>query len=181
MSNETPKQKNGEHPLGDAGQFIFLTLFMITWVLDSFFLDISTFMSAYIPLSIRLVALGLMLLTAIYLSMSGHVVVSHEHRPTNVVSTGAFKYVRHPLYLASLMTYLGLAISTASLISLSLVFLVGFIFYHYIAGYEEMLLEAKYNDAYRQYKKETGMWIPKIGGIRRRGQISSRGLIRFNK
>ncbi|MBN1847836.1 MAG: isoprenylcysteine carboxylmethyltransferase family protein [Deltaproteobacteria bacterium] len=160
MSNKKLKQKNGEHPKGDAGQLIFLVLFLITWILDSFFLGISTFMSVYIPLPIRLVVLALIILVAIFLSMSGHEVVNHEHRPTGIVSTGAFKYVRHPLYLASLLTYLGLAISTASWISFLLVVIIGFTFYNYIAGYEEMLLEERFGDDYMQYKRRTGKWVP---------------------
>ena len=124
------KEKNGEHPFGDSGQLILLVLFLLIWVLDSFFLRISTFLSDFISLYIRLVLLGLILVTAVYLVRSGHVVVSHEQRPSGVVSTGVFRYVRHPLYLGSIMFYLGLAVSTASLFSLGLVVLI-FIFYNY--------------------------------------------------
>ena len=124
------KEKNGEHPFGDSGQLILLVLFLLIWVVDSFFLRISTFLSDYISLYIRLVLLGLILVTAVYLVRSGHVVVSHEQRPSGVVSTGVFRYVRHPLYLGSIMFYLGLAVSTASLFSLGLVVLI-FIFYNY--------------------------------------------------
>ena len=124
------KEKNGEHPFGDSGQLILLVLFLLIWVLDSLFLRISTFLSDFISLYIRLVLLGLILVTAVYLVRSGHVVVSHEQRPSGVVSTGVFRYVRHPLYLGSIMFYLGLAVSTASLFSLGLVVLI-FIFYNY--------------------------------------------------
>jgi protein-S-isoprenylcysteine O-methyltransferase Ste14 len=156
------KEKNGEHPLGHVGQLISLGLFVIIWIGDSFFLRQSTFLSDYVPLYFRLPISSLIIITAIYLFRSGHIVVSHEQRPKGVVATGVFKYVRHPLYLASILTYLGLAISTLSLFSLAL--LVGiFIFHNYIARYEEKLLEAKFGEEYRMYKKKTGMWIPKIG------------------
>ena len=105
------KEKNDEHPFGDSGQLILLVLFLIIWVADSFFLRISTFFTDYISLYIRLAILGVILLFAVYLIRSGHVVVSHGQRPINVVSTGAFRYVRHPLYLGSIMFYLGLAVS----------------------------------------------------------------------
>ena len=156
------KEKNGEHPFSDAGQLISFALFLVVWVADSFFLCISTFLSDYVPLYIRLVILGLTLVAAIYLFRSGHVVVSHEQRPESVVSTGAFRYVRHPLYLASILTYLGLSISTASLLSLGL--LVGiFIFHNYIASYEEALLVDRFGDDYKRYKEVTGKWVPRIG------------------
>ena len=156
------KEKNGEHPFGDSGQLILLVLFLLIWVVDSFLLRISTFLSDYISLYIRLVILGLLLVTVAYLIRSGHVVVKHEQRPSGVVSTGAFRYVRHPLYLGSIMFYLGLTVSTASLFSLVLVVLI-FFFYNYIAKYEEKLLENQFNEEYRDYKKRTGKWVPMIG------------------
>jgi protein-S-isoprenylcysteine O-methyltransferase Ste14 len=155
------KEKNGEHPWGDAGQLIALGLFLVVWVGDSFFLHVSTFLSDYVPLAVRLAVLGLALITAVLLFRSGHVVVSHEQRPSGVVTTGAFRYVRHPLYLASMLGYIGLTAATFSLFSF--VLLVGiWIFHNHIAGYEEELLEAKFGEAYRTYKQRTGKWLPKI-------------------
>ena len=60
------------------------------------------------------------------------------------------------------MFYLGLAEITASLVSLSLVVVI-FVFYNYIADYEEKLLERRYDETYRKYKKRTGKWLPMIG------------------
>ena len=161
MTEVNVKEKNGEHPFSDAGQLILLGVFLVIWIGDSFFLHKSTFLSDYVPLHIRLVILGLTLAAAMYLFRSDHVVVSHEQRPNSVVATGAFRYVRHPLYLASLLTYLGLTVSTVSLFSLAL--LVGiFVFHNYIASYEEELLESKYGEEYRKYKMSTGKWMPRI-------------------
>jgi protein-S-isoprenylcysteine O-methyltransferase Ste14 len=156
------KEKNGEHPLGDAGQLILFGVFMVIWILDSFVLHRSTFLSKYIPLVIRLIILGVALSTAFYLFKSGHVVVSGDQRATEVVSTGAFRYVRHPLYLGSILVYLGLTVSTASLFCLVLLVAIA-VFYNYIAGYEEKLLELKLGQAYIAYKKKTGKWTPHFG------------------
>ena len=155
------KEKNGEHPFGDAGQLISLCIFLVVWIGDSFFLHKSTFLSDYVPLYIRLVILGPTLISAMYLFKSGHVVVSDEQRPTGVVVTGAFRYVRHPLYLASIIIYLGLTVSTSSLFSLAL-FVGIFAFHNYIASYEEELLETKFGEDYRKYKKKTGKWMSKF-------------------
>ena len=157
------KEKNGEHPLGDAGQLIFLALFLVVWIGDSFFLRKSTFLGNSVPLYIRLVIMVFSLMTAALLFRSGHLVVSHEHRPTDVVSTGAFRYVRHPLYLGCILFYLGLAVSTVSLFSFALLVLI-FVFYNYIAGYEEELLVQRFGERYNSYKKSTGKWAPRIGG-----------------
>lgn len=156
------KDKNGEHPFGDAGQLILLVLFLIVWIVDSFFLRTSTFLSNHIPLAIRLAFLGLALGAAAYLSMSGHDRICREERGKKVVSSGAFRYVRHPLYAACLLFYLGLAVSTASIFSLVL-FVVIFFFYNYLASFEEKLLEERFGEEHKQYKRRTGKWVPGIG------------------
>ena len=61
------KKKNGEHPLGDSGQLVLLVLFLLIWVVDSFFLRISTFLSDDVSLLIRLVILSPALIAAVYL------------------------------------------------------------------------------------------------------------------
>jgi protein-S-isoprenylcysteine O-methyltransferase Ste14 len=155
------KEKKGEHPSGDSGQVILLGLFLVVWVADSFFLHESTFLSNFLPIYIRLLFFGLIFAAALFLFKSGHVVVSQEQRPTHVVADGAFRYVRHPLYFASILTYLALWISTLSLASLCVVLGV-FIFYNYIASYEERLLETKFGDKYKMYERQTGKWLPRI-------------------
>ena len=156
------KEKNGEHPLGDAGQLILFSLFLVIWILDSFILQRSTFLADRIPLVIRLIFLGASLAVAFYLFKSGHFVVSGNQRGTEVVSTGAFRYVRHPLYLGSILVYLGLTVSTASLLCFGLLAVI-VVFYNYIAGYEEKLLEVKFGEAYVAYRKNTGKWVPHLG------------------
>ena len=155
------KEKNGEHPLGDAGQLLLFGLFLVIWILDSFILHRSTFLADDIPLVIRLIFLGAALVAAVFLFKSGHVVVSGEQRPTTVVSSGAFRYVRHPLYLGSILVYLGLTVSTASLFCLALLVVI-VLFYNYIAAYEEKLLETKLGETYIEYEKKTGKWVPGI-------------------
>jgi protein-S-isoprenylcysteine O-methyltransferase Ste14 len=153
------KEKNGEHPLGDAGQLSLFGLFVVIWVLDSFILHRSTFFAAVIPLAIRLIVLIAAFAVAFYLFKSGHVVVSGDRRPTEVISTGAFRYVRHPLYLGSMLVYFGMTVSTASLFCLGLLAIIA-LFYNYIAGHEEKLLVVKLGQDYIAYQKKTGKWLP---------------------
>jgi protein-S-isoprenylcysteine O-methyltransferase Ste14 len=158
-------EKNGEHPYGHIGQLISLVAFLIVWAGDSFFIRRTTFLSDYVPVYLRLFILGLTLIMAIYLFRSGHAVAGHEHRYNGVATTAAFRYVRHPLYLASILSYLGLAISTLSIASLAL--LAGiFIFHNYIASYEEKLLEAEFPEEYKAYKERTGKWAPRMARTR---------------
>jgi protein-S-isoprenylcysteine O-methyltransferase Ste14 len=154
-------EKNGEHPFGDLGQLILFVLFFVVWAADSFFLRKSTFLSTHIPLAIRFVASAIILGTSVYLVAQGHVVIDHRQLPKRLITTGIFAYVRHPLYLACVLFYLALAISTMSLVSLVLVAGI-FIFYNFLASYEERLLEALFGEEYSTYKKRTGKWAPRV-------------------
>jgi protein-S-isoprenylcysteine O-methyltransferase Ste14 len=156
------REKNGEHPLGDSGQLVFLIVYMVVWVADSFVLRLSIFLSSYISIYTRLAIAGLVLIITFYLIMSGHVIVSRKQRPTGIVSTGAFRYVRHPLYLGCVLFYFAVAIATISLFSLALLVVI-FFFYHYIANYEERILDERFGEEYNHYKKRTGKWLPIIG------------------
>jgi protein-S-isoprenylcysteine O-methyltransferase Ste14 len=161
------KEKNGEHRLSHTGQVILCMLFLAVWVGDSFFLRISTVLSTAVPLAMPLVLAGLIMVPAVCLVRSGHSAVPHEQRPADVITTGAFRYVRHPLYLGSILTYVGLAISTLSILSLALCAVI-FLFYDFLASYEEKLLEARFGGTYHAYRKRTGKWFPRIHSILKR-------------
>jgi protein-S-isoprenylcysteine O-methyltransferase Ste14 len=164
MSETKLREKNGEHPWGDAGQVVLFVLFVILWVADSFLLRWTTFPAGAVPLALRLVLAAIVWVVALWLVKSGHVVVSGEERPQEIIRSGAFRIVRHPLYLGTLLFYLGLTIATLSLLSLAM-FIVIFRFYDVIALYEETLLLAKFGQSYRSYCSVTGRWLPR--GLRR--------------
>jgi protein-S-isoprenylcysteine O-methyltransferase Ste14 len=159
--NAPLKERNGEHPLGDVGQLIALVIFLAVWASDSFWLNFTTFGLEAVPNIIRMaLAISVWLLAGILIKVS-HYVVHAESRPAGVISKGAFKYIRHPVYLSGLLVYLGLVISSLSVAAM-IVWLLIFLFYNYIAAYEERLLIAKYGDAYRTYQRHTGRWLPKL-------------------
>jgi protein-S-isoprenylcysteine O-methyltransferase Ste14 len=157
----TMKEKNGEHPFGDAGQTILFVLFMLVWAADSFWLEISTLPTAYISIYVRIIVAVVVPVVALILAKNGLAVAGKKNDPGRVVSSGAFHFVRHPLYLGSILFYVCLTVLTASLLSLG-VLVVIFVFYDYIARYEEKLLELRYGDEYLRYKRRTGKWIPKL-------------------
>jgi protein-S-isoprenylcysteine O-methyltransferase Ste14 len=152
--------KDGEHPWGDSGQLLLLGLFLVVWIGDSFVWHRTTFLGTRLPLPARLAVLALALGAATVLVRSGHRVADHGTRGEGVVSDGAFRHVRHPLYLGSVLFYLGLALSTASLAALALTAVI-FAFYDHIATYEERWLEERHAEAYRAYRDRTGKWWPR--------------------
>ena len=152
----------GEHTFGDLGQLLFLFLFLGIWIPDSFFLHFSTFLSKSISLFIRL-PLGLMvLIISGSLAGKGLKIVFGEIRDKpSVIRKGVFKIVRHPIYLGSILLYLGLFFLTFSLLSaIVLIAILGF--YYYLCRHEEQLLLKRFGREYQDYLKEVPMLIPKI-------------------
>lgn len=156
------KDLAGEHPYGDAGQIIALIIFLTIWILDSFFYRFSTFLADHSPLYIRLISAAVSFGISGFLARSGLTVVFREVRnPPRVINTGVFSYSRHPIYLAALLLYLGFFLTTLSLISLGFLVVI-FIFYDYIATFEEKQLEGKFGPEYLSYKEKTPKWLPRL-------------------
>jgi protein-S-isoprenylcysteine O-methyltransferase Ste14 len=150
----------GEHPLGDKGQIVLLIVFMLVWVLDSFFLKFSVMLAAHVPLFVRLGWTAVFAALGFILANAGHKVLEITTQP-RLLTTGAFGRVRHPLYLGAMLFYLALWGSTLSLAALG-VLAVMLVFYNHIAAYEERKLEDKFGEAYTNYKKNVPRWIPKL-------------------
>jgi protein-S-isoprenylcysteine O-methyltransferase Ste14 len=79
-----------------------------------------------------------------------------------LIKTGIYRYVRHPMYLASLITVLGFGILTANWIIFSISFLFLLIFYIYKVPKEEKFLINSFGKKYIKYKKETWGFFPKL-------------------
>jgi protein-S-isoprenylcysteine O-methyltransferase Ste14 len=154
------KDKHGEHPAGDAGQVVAVVVFLLVWGLDSYILHKSTFLAAHVPFFARVLVSFAVIMAAVGLVRAGHAVIDHEQGPTRVASSGAFGYVRHPLYLGCVLFYVGLSLLTLSLAAVAVLVAI-FVFYDILASYEERFLEEKFGDDYGSYKARTGKWLPK--------------------
>ena len=152
----------GEHPYGDCGQIIALIIFLAVWIFDSFIFRVSTFLTDYLSLYIRLILAAVCYVIAGFLARSGLRAVFREVRdPPRVINTGVFSYLRHPIYFATLLLYLGFFFTTLSLISLAFLVVI-VIFYDYLATFEEKQLAQKFGREYRNYKDKTPKWFPRL-------------------
>lgn len=85
------------------------------------------------------------------------VAVLRDHR---LVTSGAYRYVRHPGYSATIALWLGAALGTLNWLLVALwPILVGVLFV--TSRQEERLLRDKFQDAHRQYVERTGRFLPK--------------------
>ncbi len=152
----------GEHPIGDAGQIILALLFVGSWILDSFFLKITTFPNQYVPLYIRIPVGGAILIISLIMAVKGHNIIFGEKRERpEVITKGVFGIVRHPIYLSEILLYLGAIVLSISLVAAAIWIIVIF-FLYYISRHEERLLLARFGEEYERYMKETPMLVPRI-------------------
>ena len=152
----------GEHRWGDAGQLILLVLFLGIWITDSFIFHYSTFLLEIVPDYIRVGLATLVLLAGWYLARRGmKAVFGTKREQPEVISTGVYSIVRHPIYTGAILFYLGSTIITLSLASAGFItVIIGF--YYAISKYEERILTEAFGNDYLEYKKKTGMLLPRL-------------------
>ncbi len=80
-----------------------------------------------------------------------------QHR---LVTEGPYRYIRHPLYTALFLGYLGtvLALQSWSLVAWFPAFVVSYLLF---AKEEEKVMELGFGESYRVYCRKTGMFLPK--------------------
>ena len=150
----------GEHKFTDAGQIIILVVFLAVWILDSFIFKFSTLLADYARWYFRFIPGILMLVIGVYMSWKGISIVFGEKRdPPQVISKSVFSFVRHPVYLGSILSILGLVIITLSILSF-IIWLITVIFYYYVSRFEEKLLIAKFGQEYEDYMRKVPMLFP---------------------
>jgi protein-S-isoprenylcysteine O-methyltransferase Ste14 len=86
---------------------------------------------------------------------------AHRARlPDRIVSTGPYRWIRHPIYTSNLILLFGLALTSGSLwLVMNLAILVGY--YVPTIGREEAAI-ADGHQEYREYMSRTGRFFPKL-------------------
>lgn len=85
--------------------------------------------------------------------------------PTTLTTAGPYSMIRHPIYSAYLLAFIGACVVCAQ--PLLLVTFAGmFLIYFRAASVEEQgFLNSDLADAYRAYRRHTGMFAPKLTGL----------------
>ncbi|MCK4478159.1 isoprenylcysteine carboxylmethyltransferase family protein [Candidatus Bathyarchaeota archaeon] len=163
--NRIPRRREdlgAELPRGDQIQVLLLVLFFAVWGFDSFALHFSTILADSIPLVIQLIFAAISIGSGLLLMWLSHESLFGQIRdPPKVLDTGVYARVRHPMYLGTLLTYLGFFLSTLSIISLGL-WIIVFFLYDRMATYEENDLIRMFGDTYRNYQRKVPKWFPRI-------------------
>jgi protein-S-isoprenylcysteine O-methyltransferase Ste14 len=101
--------------------------------------------------------LGLAVWARIYLGRNWGMPMTEKQEP-DLVTTGPYRFVRHPIYSGLLLAVLGTALVT-NLYWLIALGVVG-AYFIYSATVEERLLTRSFPDAYPRYRAATKMLIP---------------------
>jgi protein-S-isoprenylcysteine O-methyltransferase Ste14 len=154
-----------EHPLCDRVQPLMVLLFFGVWAVDS----LSFFMFGYSTVILEVLAFPALLagtilffcLSLYLISKSHKAVLEQVHDPPQLVDSGVYAWVRHPLYLGTLLFCLSFLFISVSLVSIG-IWIAFFIFYDRMATYEEKSLIEILGKQYTDYQKRVSKWLPRI-------------------
>jgi protein-S-isoprenylcysteine O-methyltransferase Ste14 len=147
-----------ENPINDSAQVVFMLAFLIIWGIDSLLLHIGLNLLGLVSLFVSVPIGVISFITGVYFVRKSEAVV-YYNTEGKVIDTGAYGYVRHPLYLGTLLILLGFSIATLSILSF-IVWVVFFVFLDRMATYEENDLTRILGQQYTDYKRKVHKWVP---------------------
>jgi protein-S-isoprenylcysteine O-methyltransferase Ste14 len=147
-----------ELPRAHLLQVLYIVLFSVVWLLDSFVFNFSTFLAGFVPLVLRVVFAVIVVALGFGVTSWGHWLLFNKKLWPNLVTVGIFAHVRHPMYLGYMLLYLGFIVGTMSLLSV-IPWLLIIHLYDEMAGYEECELEKRFGEKYLEYKRRVPKWI----------------------
>lgn len=85
------------------------------------------------------------------------VMIQTEHQ---LVTSGAFQVVRHPIYFSAILSWLGIGLALSNILLLVITFVAVIPIYIYRAKVEEQLLIKHFGQAYEEYQQQVPMIFP---------------------
>ncbi len=154
-----------EHPVCDKIQLFMLILFFAVWGIDFacfFVFGYSTVVFHALAFPALLAGLILFLSLSVYLVSKSHkAVLEQVQNPPKLVDSGVYAWVRHPMYIGTLLFCLAFLFVAVSLLSIA-IWIAFFIFYDRMAAYEEKSLIDILGEEYIAYQKRVSKWLPGV-------------------
>jgi len=118
------------------------------------------------PFSFTQIISWLLMILSAYIAVAGYLTLTRQGKPDSnfentsvLVKSGLYKYIRHPLYLSVFLLGTGVMLKDLHPLQLSLGIINLFAIY-LTARIEEREMIARFGDEYRDYIKESKMFIP---------------------
>ncbi len=144
----------------------------VIWITLSIAVTAGFFLADYSPFAIGdylvvhltgllLILLGMTLRFMAVRSLGKMFTVDVTIREDHALNTsGMYKYLRHPSYSASLLSFLGFGIALNNWLSLAVVFIPVLLSFIYRVNIEENVLQQQFGDEYRNYMKKSYRLLP---------------------
>jgi len=162
MSNRRVRL-GSEHPLCDSIQLVMLISYFAVLGIDSsgyLVFGVSTVFVGFTSYPLLLLPAFLLSSLGIYFALKAHEVVFGKMiGQPKLVDSGVYSWVRHPMYLGTLMFCLGFWFIMPSLLSFG-VWIAFFILYDGLAAYEEEDLIRALGREYINYQNRVPKWCP---------------------
>lgn len=150
-----------------------LTIYILTAVLGSRYPALNPFAHESGHLWVTFFGGGAAMLTLIHVVSNGLMILgfymmgagwARIHKATGgLVTDGIYGYIRHPQYAGLFIITIGLLIQWPTIITAAMWPVLIFAYYR-LAKREEGEMEKEFGDAYKKYKEEVPMFIPRLGG-----------------
>ena len=112
---------------------------------------------AGLGLALWAAGLGLAVWARLYIGRNWGMPMTKREKP-DLVTTGPYRYIRHPIYSGIILGLLGTALATTLYALIAVAVLAGFFIYS--ATREERFLAGEFPDAYPPYRARTKMLVP---------------------
>ena len=84
----------------------------------------------------------------------------HVHQPTTAIVTGgAYRFSRNPIYLAMTLLILGIGVAVDGIWVIAMLAPTLIVMHYGVIAREERYLEAKFGEEYLKYKRSVRRWI----------------------
>jgi protein-S-isoprenylcysteine O-methyltransferase Ste14 len=139
----------------------FLILYLIGFI-DFAFVNINNYIRIFLGLPIIFLGFLLFIWAHYHLGKNWNAIVHKVSKPSTLITSGPYKYIRHPIYSASFITIIGFGILSANYIIFLITFCLFLILYAIRIPKEEKALIKHFKKEYIIYMKNTGRLFPKI-------------------
>jgi len=150
-----------EHPQWDRIQIVLIGSFLIAMVFDNW----SLISFGYPSILDRIIHLPALLAPALFLIAVGVYLVKKSHGAVfgkvgtpELLDSGVYSLVRHPMYLGGLMILLGFLFLNLSIVALVIWAVYAFLC-NWMATYEEKDLLRVLGDKYANYQSDVPKWL----------------------
>jgi protein-S-isoprenylcysteine O-methyltransferase Ste14 len=142
-----------------------MIVFIVLWSLLPFLLPV--WAQFIVPSLIRWIGFGICILLTFAMiwvgqhlgrQVSGTLEIKDSHL---LVTSGPYKYIRHPMYLVYTIFNLGLLLISVNLV-LIIIIVLGIVLMIARLPVEEKMLLEQFGDAYREYMQNTSRLLPKL-------------------